>query len=38
MREVYEARNEQRVEGHARYGRFRRFQVNVDEQIRAVKQ
>jgi hypothetical protein len=38
MREEYEARNDQRVEGHAQYGRFRRFLVKVDESIRPVKE
>ena len=38
MREVYVASGEQRVEGHATYGRFRTFQVKVDEKIKAVKQ
>ncbi len=37
MRELCVARRE-RVEGHAEYGRFRRFQVNVDETIKPVKQ
>jgi hypothetical protein len=37
MREVYLAGRDE-IEGRATYGRFRRFQVNVDEQIRPVKQ
>jgi hypothetical protein len=38
MSEVYASRGEHRVEGHARYGRFRSFQVKVDERIRLVQQ
>jgi hypothetical protein len=38
MRELYEAARDQRVHGHAQYGRFRKFQVRVDETIRPVKQ
>jgi hypothetical protein len=38
MREVYTASGDQRVDGHATYGRFRRFLVKVDETIRAVKE
>ena len=37
MREEYVAGRDQ-IEGHATYGRFRKFQVNVDEQIKPVKQ
>ena len=37
MKEVHQARGD-RVEGHAMYGRFRKFQVNVDEQIKPVKE
>jgi hypothetical protein len=38
MTEVYSAAREQRVEGFATYGRFRRFQVKVDETIRPIRQ
>lgn len=37
MREGYVAGRDE-IEGRATYGRFRRFQVNVDEQIRPVRQ
>lgn len=37
MRETYLAGRDH-IEGRATYGRFRKFQVNVDEQIRPVKQ
>jgi hypothetical protein len=38
MRERYEVqRNAQRVDGTATYGRFRRFQVQVDESIAPIK-
>jgi hypothetical protein len=36
MRERYEASNDD-IEGRATYGRFRKFQVNVDEAIKPVK-
>jgi hypothetical protein len=37
MRESYVSGRDQ-IEGRATYGRFRKFQVNVDEQIKPVKQ
>jgi hypothetical protein len=37
MREAYVAGRDE-IEGLATYGRFRKFQVNVDEQIKPVKQ
>jgi hypothetical protein len=37
MRETYSDRRGARVEGTAEYGRFRQFQVNVDEQFLLKK-
>jgi hypothetical protein len=37
MQEQYEAYRDL-IDGRATYGRFRKFQVNVDEAIRPVKQ
>lgn len=37
MRERYTTRDGEHIEGVATYGRFRRFQVSVDEKIGAVK-
>jgi hypothetical protein len=37
MREMYFGKRD-RIEGRATYGRFRKFQVQVDEQIKPVKQ
>jgi hypothetical protein len=36
MRENYRDRHGARVEGVAEYGRFRQFQVNVDEKFMPV--
>ncbi len=30
--------NSELIDGHARYGRFRQFQVNVDHRIKAIKE
>ena len=37
MRESYEAVNGERIEGTATYGRFRQFQVKVDETLGPIK-